>query len=305
MTNALAKRLIQSALRKVGFELRRIQPPRVHDEKPPYSMEAALVKWAASTKVNTVIDVGASNGCWTRLALKGWPDAQYLLVEAQKEPHERGLMDLTAQCPNADYIIAAAGPRNGIIYFDASDPFGGVASESPMDGNCISVPVIALDDEVRDRNLNGPFLLKFDTHGFEVPILLGATRLLSECSLLVVECYNFDISPECLRFPQFCAYLEELGFRCVDICDVLRRPSDGFLWQFDLFFARIDRPEFTQNIYNTETEMIEASKKFEAGQASLAVATEYGVGEDTVLAWASRHRKASSRESKEAGNLQD
>ena len=268
-------------------------------------MAAALVKWAASTKVSTVVDVGASNGCWTRLALKGWPNAQYLLVEAQKEPHELGLLDLAVECPNVQYIIAAAGPRNGMIYFDANDPFGGVASESPTDGECISVPVIALDEEVRSRSLCGPFLLKFDTHGFEVPILRGAEHLLYDCSFLVIECYNFDIAPECLRFPQFCAYLERLGFRCVDICDVLRRPGDGFLWQFDLFFARIDRPEFKQNFYNTETEMIEAFKKLEAGQAPLAVALEYGVGEDTVLAWASKRRKASSHETKETGNPQD
>jgi hypothetical protein len=109
--------------------------------------------------------------------------------------------------------------------------------------------MIALDDKIENRRLRGPFLLKLDTHGFELPILRGAARILSHSSLLVIESYNFDIAPECLRFPQLCAYLEGQGFRCIDICDVLHRPGDGCLWQFDLFFAPVTRSEFIQNDY--------------------------------------------------------
>lgn len=225
------KRLIKSAFRSIGIEVRRAQ----HEQADP--MTTTLLKWAATTEVNTVIDVGASNGSWTRLALMGWPNAQYFLVEAQREPHEQALINLASENPQIQYVIAAAGPRNGTIYFDASDPLGGLASETPTDGVCIPVPVVALDDEVRNRRLRGPFLLKLDTHGFEVPILRGAKRILTESSLLVIESYNFDIAPECLRFPQFCTHLEGLGFRCIDICDVRHRPGDGCFWQFDLLRA--------------------------------------------------------------------
>ncbi len=72
------KKLIKSVLRSAGFELRRVQSGRSD------TMASTLLKWAVSTEVTTVIDVGASNGSWTRLALKGWPNAQYLLVEAQQ-----------------------------------------------------------------------------------------------------------------------------------------------------------------------------------------------------------------------------
>jgi FkbM family methyltransferase len=279
------KELIKSALRSAGFELRRLQ-----HERPPEranTMASTLLKWAASTEVNSVIDVGASNGCWTRLALKGWPKARYLLVEAQPGPHEQGLRALASECSQVQYVVAAAGPQAGRIYFDASDPFGGVASEEFTDGT--SVPVVALDDEIKVRQLRGPFLLKLDTHGFEVPILRGASRVLSECSLLVIESYNFDISPECLRFPQFCAYIKDLGFRCIDICDVLKRPGDGCLWQFDLFFAPTSRPEFAQNTYNTEAQMIAAVMQLAAGRASDEIARECGVGNDTIIAWKAKY----------------
>jgi FkbM family methyltransferase len=254
-------------------------------------MASTLLKWAASTEVNTIIDVGASNGCWTRLALKAWPNAQYLLVEAQPGPHEQELARLATENPQVQYVIAAAGPQDGTIFFDGSDPFGGVASEAFLDG--ISVPVVALDNEIRTRKLRGPFLLKLDTHGFEVPILRGASRILAESSLLVIESYNFDISPECLRFPQFCRHLEDIGFRCIDICDVLRRPGDGCLWQFDMFFAPKTRSEFGQNTYNTEAQMVAAVEQLGAGRAADDVAREYGVATDTLYAWKAkcgRHR---------------
>src|SRR4051812_8811518 len=112
------KKLIKSAFRSMGLELRRARHKQ-HEgtHPPPNTMAATLLKWAASTDVNTVIDVGASNGCWTRLALKGWPNAQYLLVEAQRGPHEHGLITLASEEPRVEYVFVAAGSEKGAIYF--------------------------------------------------------------------------------------------------------------------------------------------------------------------------------------------
>ncbi len=106
-----------------------------------------------------------------------------------------------------------------------------------------------IDIEIARRDMAPPFLIKLDTHGFEVPILDGAAETLSKAELLVIEGYNFKLRPGCLRFHELCDYLEQRGFRCFDLVDVLRRPSDGALWQFDLFFVRANRPEFSSNSY--------------------------------------------------------
>ncbi len=37
-------------------------------------------------------------------------------------------------------------------------------------------PAITIDDAVAHHGLVGPYLLKLDTHGFEVPIIEGAIR---------------------------------------------------------------------------------------------------------------------------------
>jgi hypothetical protein len=91
--------------------------------------------------------------------------------------------------------------------------------------------------------LEPPYLLKLDTHGFEVPILAGAARTLQGPSVLVIEAYNFTVRDGALRLPQLCGHLEERGFRCLDLVDPLYR-SDGALWQVDAVFVRADAPEY-------------------------------------------------------------
>jgi hypothetical protein len=145
--------------------------------------------------------------------------------------------------------MAAAGDREGTIHFDAADPFGGVASEAPLAYSGIIVPMTTIDAEVARLNLQPPYLIKLDTRGFELPILVGATQTLKQTSVLVIEVYNFDIAPSTIRFPELCVRLEALGFRCADLFDVMHRPKDNTLWQMDLLFIRSDRAEFHSNAY--------------------------------------------------------
>jgi hypothetical protein len=159
------------------------------------------------------------------------------------------LKKIKAMLPNVDYIISAAGDCNGTIYFDAGDLFGGVASHSPLVSNCVAVPMFSIDSLVNDKKLQPPFMLKLDTHGFEVPILEGARETLKNTALIVVEVYNFKLNGEALRFHEFCNYLESKGFSCIDIADPMHRPKDQAFWQMDMFFVSSSNKEFESNTY--------------------------------------------------------
>jgi FkbM family methyltransferase len=198
--------------------------------------------------IGTVIDIGASNGVWSLKARKFFPNADFFLVEAQGD-HEPGLKKLKEQYAGIDYIIAAAGDRDGEIYFDASDLFGGVASHTPLEQNSVTMPVRSLDSLINERKLTSPFLLKLDTHGFEVPIFEGAKKTLEQTALIIVETYNFKLTSDSLRFHEMCSFLESRGFRCIDLCEPMHRPRDKAFWQVDLFFVPADREEFKSNTY--------------------------------------------------------
>jgi FkbM family methyltransferase len=202
--------------------------------------------------VETVVDVGASNGCWSEAMMQHLPDANYLLVEAQEAVHGTALGKFKAVHSKVQYELCAAGDYDGEIHFDASAPLSGVAGRIPFAKNDIIVAMKTLDTLVQRRNLRGPYLLKLDTHGFEVPILEGAHAILAEASMLIIEAYNFTLRPGALRFCELTTYLEKRGFRCVDMFDLLWRPSDNALWQMDMVFLPSTHPVFSFNEYQAE-----------------------------------------------------
>lgn len=203
----------------------------------PAMLDAALQRTVArKTEINTVIDIGASNGCWSEQVKPYYPQAAYLLVEANPY-HKPALDKFKASHSNVDYVLAAAGDTEGEIYFDGTDPFGGLASHQASEKTNLRVPVTTVDALCHQHQLLPPYLIKLDTHGFEVPIFEGAQAALKRANLLIVETYNFNIASNSLRFPQLCQYLENKGFRCIDMCDPLYRDHDQAFWQVDFFFA--------------------------------------------------------------------
>jgi FkbM family methyltransferase len=206
----------------------------------------------ADVCVQTVIDIGASNGSWSAEMMRHFPNANYLLVEAQKTAHGAALEEFKAAHLNVEYELCAAGAYDGQIQFDASDALGGQASTTPFAKNNISVPMTTIDNLVSRWSLNGPFLVKLDTHGFEVPILEGARQTMAQSAMLIIEAYNFTLCPGALRFYELCEFLETRGFRCVDVFDLMVRPKDSAFWQMDMVFLPAAHPVFRSNSYRGE-----------------------------------------------------
>lgn len=196
--------------------------------------------------VRTVIDVGAAKGWFSGLAQDTYPGSHLLLFEPQTF-HREQLEAFCEERENAAWVAAAAGRERGTIFFDATDPFGGQASYTAYESNNIEVPVTTIDLEVAERGLPGPYLIKLDTHGFEVPILDGATETLKQTSVLILECYNWRMAPECLLFDEMVVFLRERGFRCVDASSphMLKGTDDRF-W-VDLVFTRGEDMPFEES----------------------------------------------------------
>lgn len=255
---SLAKRVVKRTLSKYGYTIIKTDVLEQSCSTPSaqvrplsmvlskmHSMEGALLRCKErGLDIGTFIDVGASNGQWSEMCMKYYPDAFYFLVEAQK-PHEKALEQFCAKNRNADYMLAAAGKQYGDVFFDASDLFGGLASESPFDRNCIKVPVIPLDDEITKRKLSFPYGLKLDIHGYEIPVLEGCAEILKNTELLIVESYAFQLTKDSMRFYALCDYLDKKGFYPVDLVDLMLRERDSALWQMDIFFMRKEHSLFS------------------------------------------------------------
>lgn len=166
--------------------------------KAALSHQSALMRIKErNIDVSTIIDLGAAKGEWSKMARSVWPASRSHMIEAN-HLWEKDLHELSAD-PAYSYVIAAAGPSKGAGHFRFSpDPFGGVARMEEGDDTG-RVPMVSVDSECNERDLSGPYLLKFDTHGFEREILKGCDATLKNTSLIVIEAYNFGTREK--RFP--------------------------------------------------------------------------------------------------------
>ena len=198
--------------------------------------------------VKSIIDIGASDGKWSAKTMRTFPKASYLAIEPLQE-RQTALETLKQRHGNFDYVLCVAGDRDGEqVTLKVPDQLDSSTVGGTF-GKPRSVPVKTVDALVTGRMLEGPFLLKFDTHGYEIPILAGAKDTLAKTNVIIMEVYNFKITDHALRFHEMCAHLERLGFRCFDIADPMLRPRDKAFWQMDLLFVKSDSTIFSYSEY--------------------------------------------------------
>ncbi len=201
-----------------------------------------------SIPLTSIIDIGASNGKWSLAAMDTFPDKYYLAIEPLCE-HKTALQKLKIEHNHFDYILCVAGNiDNQEVLLNVADDLDG-STVNGIGGEQRKISVKTIDTIVSKKKLKGPFLLKFDTHGYEIPILKGAIDTLSKTNIIIMEVYNFKITDNSKRFHKMCSYLENLGFRCYDIAEPILRLHDNAFWQMDLFFCRSDSNLFNYSQY--------------------------------------------------------
>jgi FkbM family methyltransferase len=193
--------------------------------------------------ISSLIDVGASNGIWSKSFAQHFPGRHHLLIEAN-QIYADALAQVCQENPNWKYTMSAAGPKNATLFFDGSDPLGGHVSEFPHTPNYRPFPVSTLDRLLQENPVPAPFMIKLDVHGVEIPILNGAAETLKQTNVLVIEAYNFKFGDPAVPFWDLCQHMLSIGYRPLDVFDILYREVDRAFWQFDLLFVKSDLPLF-------------------------------------------------------------
>jgi FkbM family methyltransferase len=204
--------------------------------------------------IRSIINIGAGSGGDSAFVQRAWPEARTLLIEMD-EKFEADYRQLKRDLPDLAWEICAAGPHDQIGRMQKSD-LGGVGGAIDLDEDSAAgapVQFKRIDTLVREHGLEGPFFLRFDTHGFELDVLAGAAETLRDTALIMMEVYNFKLKftgDKNLTFDEMSLHMKSLGFRCIDICDPMHRPGDMALWQMHLFFIRADHPLWADSSYS-------------------------------------------------------
>jgi FkbM family methyltransferase len=197
-----------------------------------------------------IVDVGASDGTWTRDCLEVFPDSRYLLVDPLPA-NAPALEALQRQHTNVRVWQGALGAAGGRLdlhlhgdqsSFLASDSFAARAEQQ--------VEVRTLDSLLGTDLLQPPDLIKADVQGFELEVLRGAPACLEAAQLLLLEVSYRRIYRELRLAHEVIAFVGGAGFRIYDICTYSGRPCDGELTQSDILFARESSPLFADEAWH-------------------------------------------------------
>lgn len=236
------KRITKQIIEQFGFELSRIES----STSAKRNLSNAIRR---VSHIETVVDIGASDGRWSMEFSKLLPQANFLLFEAAPS-HKPKLNRLQVNNFNFHVFNVAASRGDGQVDFrlSPSDELGGGVG-GPIEGmNSIRVQTKSIDSVVKEQGFIGPFLIKIDSQGHEFEILEGATETLVETTMIVIEVYTIE-EPGRPSFIEICNFLKTKGFKPIGLMGVLNRPSDGFWWQADFIFLREGHQAFSNTKY--------------------------------------------------------
>jgi FkbM family methyltransferase len=185
-----------------------------------------------------IVDVGASDGKWTRLALSVFPNCDYLLVEPLTE-HEEALSQLSKEYGRVRIVQCAAGREDGLRSLAVATDLDGSSLVWTHGGTLREIPVIPLSTLIAQAGLTAVSLIKVDVQGFELEVLGGLERW-EALELLILEASVFRFSPHSPLIEELIDELRPRGFRLIEVVDVIRRPLDNAMAQCDLLFCRED-----------------------------------------------------------------
>jgi len=194
-------------------------------------------------KPMTVIDVGVAYG--TPELYETFPNAKHILVEPLIEFKQ--YLEKITQKYDGEYVIAAASDKPGKIIINVQkNDLQSSAIFKEMDarhsesarGINREVTAITLDNLRSELNLKDPFLVKVDVQGAELKVLDGASKILEDTELVILEVQLFQFLEGCPQFYDTITYMKNHGFVVYDIFGGYERPIDGALAAVDIAFVK-------------------------------------------------------------------
>ncbi|MEL4894759.1 FkbM family methyltransferase [Crocosphaera sp. Alani8] len=190
-----------------------------------------------------IFDVGASNGYWSYLIHEIVPDATYHLFEPLVDhiPTYTSIMESNLEkCPNFTLHKYGLGEKSEEkIMSIFSEGFGStlLAMDENQDLKKISVPILTMDEAIKQFNLPQPQVIKADIQGFELAMLKGATATLPKTDVLLLEAWVYrGYTQECALLLEIMNWLAKFNFYLWDYGDCFRE-DNGKLQTIDCVFV--------------------------------------------------------------------
>ncbi len=241
----MIKKTIKKLLRHYGKE---IKPIDEYFEK----LEPVKDDWLKSFNVNTIFDIGSSDGGYAKKIRQVLPNTTIYSFEAIPESYQKLLLNFKNDSKLKAFNVCLNN-YNGTCEFNISEYSGSSSVLKMSDLHKKAYPYTAnheivvvecktLDTFIAENNLvlEDTVLLKLDVQGAEWNILEGATELLKKVKIIFMEASFNTLYDNSLLFTDVIIKMNSLGFKVKGIENVSQSLVDGTYLQCDAYFIKED-----------------------------------------------------------------
>jgi FkbM family methyltransferase len=190
----------------------------------------------------TVIDVGVAWG--TPELYDAFPKAYYYLFEVLPQ-FEPAVKNILKRLSGEHRMVGLSDrEREDTIYVGQTAISQAGASiyrtaPAPNKDRC-DIRLRRLDDELNDRTLARPILLKTDCQGADIAVIKGGAEVAQQCDVIIMEVGLFPYTNPDNQLHAVIAHMNTLGFVPYDVLSPRPRAHDGALGQLDVAFVKTD-----------------------------------------------------------------
>jgi FkbM family methyltransferase len=194
-----------------------------------------------------IFDIGANRGQWTREAASVFPQARFVLVEANAKHAEILNQTVNALEGHASFEIRLLGPeiREEATFYtvDVDNQIWQAGSSvlpelTTYPKEAVTLPMDTLDNLLSRYSYLPPVLLKLDVQGYELEVLKGGPEALHASEVVILETPTLPYNPGSPLIDEVIAFMKSSGFAVYDICGQRRRETDAVLFHVDLIFTK-------------------------------------------------------------------
>lgn len=181
----------------------------------------------------TVFDIGAYQGDWSRSMSKVLPSSKFVLFEANSI-HEEKIKKL-----GYEYFIGVLASKEEKRNWWSNSGTGDSLFKEKRELYDNIPPLLkqtrTLDSIVKESNLSLPDLIKIDVQGAELEILKGATNSLKKTSAIILEIPITEYNEGAPEIGEYLAFMKNIGFFPIDILEI--HHDSNILVQIDIGFV--------------------------------------------------------------------
>jgi FkbM family methyltransferase len=215
----------------------------------PTTYEKLDTPWFKSLGIDTVLDIGANTGQFTRTILALLPNANIYSFEPLPDCFEQ-LQEFASKHENIKVFNTGIGDESGVISFEQNEYSPSSSFLKINDthkqaftftemSNSVDVKIERLDDITQSLNLGKSLFIKIDVQGYEDKVLKGGSETIKKAKVVIVETSFVPLYESQPLFDDVYCVFKEWGFSYFGMNDQLSDPNTGQILQGDAIFTKV------------------------------------------------------------------